>query len=355
MAAPKVARSDVVKRLLHKYKGEKLDEWPVPTLDEWEEGVGEDTPWLVPGWIPENSFGLMSGQQKRACKTWTAFQLALCVACPEATFDAFKPTRYGPVLIVEEEGTAPQTKARLQMIKRALGIKKTPNVHFVHHNHVKLDDERWRARLLAKVESLQPALVILDALSYMHDGDENSVREMSPTVETLRLMRGGGTSIIVLAHLDKTKGENKRSDIDTQVRGSSLIVNAYDSHIALRRYKMTEEFIQCTVRHRDADETHCLLRWHIDDAAVVKEPKARLQLAAKPSDEAEIHTETFNEKCLEALEPGELYTLDQLRALLGVSDRHVKRVMRQLADQKLISIEGNKYRTKNIDSDSTSH
>lgn len=341
--------------MLHKYKGEQLDNWPIPTLDAWEQGVGEAIPWLVPGWVPEDSFGLMSGQQKRAHKTWTAFQLALCVACPEANFEPFKPTRYGPVLIVEEEGTAPQTKARMQMIRRALGITKAPDVHFAHHSHVKLDDERWRARLLSKVETLKPALVILDALSYMHDGDENSVREMSPTVETLRLMRGGGTSIIVLAHLDKTKGENSRADIDTQVRGSSLIVNAYDSHIALRRYRASDEFIQCTVRHRDAGEFHHLLKWHIDDAALVQVPKARLQLAAKPTDEAEIHTETFNEKCLEALEPGELYTLDQLRKLFGVSDRHVKRVMRQLAEQNLVTIKGNKFSVKTVDGESVSH
>lgn len=240
--------------------------WLPPTLDQWLAEVDETQEWLIDRIIPRDALVLVSGHQKRAYKTWFSFLAGLVLASGR-TQSLFRPLVTGPVLIVEEEGARPQTKQRFQMLANTYGFtpEEMRNVYFSHRQRVKLDDPGWRAKLLAAARHIKPVLVIYDALSYAHTGDENSHADMAPVIDTLQALRSTGASVAVLAHLDKQRGENPRADIDTQVRGSSIIVNAYDMHLALRRYKMSAAHIDCIARARDAAEARYSITWDISE------------------------------------------------------------------------------------------
>jgi RecA-family ATPase len=241
-------------------------DWCPPTLTDWLAQVDENVRWLIPDFVPEDSLILLSGQQKRAFKTWFALTCALATALGRDV-GGLKPTRAGPVLFIEEEGARASTKSRFKMLLNTYMIapEELSNVYFAHRNRIKLDDQGWRARLSNFMAAKQPALVVYDGLSFAHTGDENSHKDMSPVIDTLQLLRSFSCSTLLLAHVDKQRGENPHADIDIQVRGSSIIINSYDTHIAMRRYKMSDAHITCTVRSRDAEEKEFVVSWDIDE------------------------------------------------------------------------------------------
>jgi RecA-family ATPase len=240
--------------------------WLPPTLDTWLAEVDESQEWHIDRIIPRDALVLISGHQKRAYKTWFSFLAGLVVASGRAQ-SLFNPLASGPVIIVEEEGARPQTKQRFQMLCNTYGFTDADlkNVFFSHRQRVKLDDPAWRKKLIDAARHIQPALVIYDALSYAHTGDENSHADMAPVIDTLQALRQTGSSVAILAHLDKARGENPRADIDTQVRGSSIVVNAYDMHLALRRYKMAAAHIDLIARARDAAEARFSVTWDVSE------------------------------------------------------------------------------------------
>jgi len=243
--------------------------WSPPSVAEWIEAAPKEVKWLVDYFVPEDSVILLSGQQKLAFKTNLALCLSILVAAGK-TFGCLHTSAARPVLYVYEEGSSAGTRSRLIKICKGLGVDPTSlhTMYLAHRQRVKLDDSAWRRQLIRFVQYEKPGLVVLDTMSYMHLGDENSVKEMSSSIETIQHIRDAGASVVVLAHLDKTKGGNPRADIDTQIRGTSLVVNFYDVHIACRRYRKSDMHIDMTVRHRDDEEKEFKISWTVEPESI---------------------------------------------------------------------------------------
>lgn len=307
--------------------------WCPPTLPEWLAQVDEAATWLIQDFIPEDSLVLLTGQQKRAFKTWFALVCALATAIGK-DIGGVKPTRKGTVLIIEEEGARASTKSRFKMLMNTYLITDSDvsNVFFAHRNRVKLDDPQWRQRLINFMEIKQPSLVVFDGLSFAHSGDENSHKDMSPVIGTLQLLRAYNCSTLLLAHVDKQRGENATADIDTQVRGSSVIVNAYDTHIAMRRYKMSTKHIDCIVRSRDDEEKEFVVSWDIRKP----ENHASLHYHRKHSDtEEQPMTDDFIARCKVQLETahGDKWSNAALRKIWEVGTKTANLVRDALIEQ----------------------
>lgn len=239
--------------------------WEPPTLATWMKDVKDKRRWLFDKFLPYDALVLVSGHQKRAYKTWTADAIALLLASGKS-FGALMPVQAGTVLYIEEEGQPVETRNRLQGLANAfqIDIAALDNLFYVFRNRVKLDDKKWQQRLERTIAKHKPTLVILDAMVYLHSADENKTNDMQAIVNVLQTIRASGASVLYLAHLN-SKGSDHKIDIDEQVRGSGLFTNAYDMHLALRKYDATNgPFpIALTVRARGAPERRYEVSWDI--------------------------------------------------------------------------------------------
>lgn len=239
------------------------DTWAVPTLPEFLKEVAASPKWLIPDLLQEGSLTLLSGQKKRAMKTFLAFHVSLCLA-GKVKAGLIAPERKGAVLIIEEEGTKAGTMERLLGLCKGLGIapEKFTNLYFAHHHGIMLDDPKWKKKILAFIKEKKIALVILDALVYMHKRDENNIADIAPVIQTLRDLRRAGPSIIYLMHTGKGVGLDKKADPDDQVRGSGIFTDLYDTHWALRRYSRHETEIRFACFHKDmVEDAYYNVKW----------------------------------------------------------------------------------------------
>lgn len=317
--------------------------WSPPLLSDWLESVDVNKAWIIEHILPEDGLVLISGQQKRAFKTWFAFLLALCVSQGKKV-GLLNPKRKGPVLIIEEEGARAQTKSRFLMLCATLGLKTSDltNIHFAHRERVKLDDEEWRKKIVDLVRRVEPVLVIYDALSYAHTGDENSHQDMTKVIDTMQSVRASGTTMVMLVHLDKQRGENPRSDIDTQPRGSSIIVNAYDTHLALRRYKMSAAHVDLYARHRDDAERRYSITWDVKEPSALDPNSGYAKFSMLEVIEGEKANDDLIERCKAILESesGTSWSARRLRELWEVSEKTSKMIRDNLIEAEFLEQNG---------------
>lgn len=329
------------------HNGQSVSQLTLPRLNDWLSEARTATRWIVEHIVPCDSLVLVSGQQKRAHKTWLADSLAIAISTgvPIGGFNVLEP---GPVLYCQEEGSFAGTRNRILGICQTYKVSQADlnNIHFSFHRRVKLDAPKWRKALVDYVSEHNIKCIVLDAITYMHLADENKISEMAPVIETLQDMRSLGASVIYLAHLDKTRGESKRADIDSQVRGASIVVNAYDQHIALRRYAMKEQWIKLTVRAREAEERDYRLRWDIKLGDADPETKLR------PVKHAELIFEELNEAgqlhatadlCHAKLLSGQQYTMATLKRAWGTGAERTKKILEVLLESGLVRNEGTNY------------
>ncbi|NJO17728.1 MAG: AAA family ATPase [Thioploca sp.] len=153
---------------------------------------------------------------------------------------------------------------RMRAILHNMGVKEPPkDFYLAFRPLIKLDREEHVKLVLNAVKKYKPRLVILDPLFRMLEGDENSQKDINKVIDALFKIRACGTVIMLLAHLNTTHGDNAQKDIDSQVRGSSLIVGSYDVHLALRKYTNKTKHIDLTVRNRNGAEEEFAVFWKI--------------------------------------------------------------------------------------------
>lgn len=333
--------------------------WKILNYAEWREKVPPATRWIIPGFLASEALVMMSGQQKLAWKTWTADTLAVSVSTGKAV-GPFEPLEAVPVLYFQEEGTHQGTKMRLDGIANTWGIdpRSLTNLHFVFHERLKLDVEDWKLKVVGAIRHLGIKLLILDAITYMHLADENKTSEMGKVVDTLQLCKSLGTTVLWLAHLDKDRGSKRKADIDTQPRGSSLVVNAYDYHFALRRYNARDAHIDLILRAREQEERHYCVTWDIvkhnekvfdehlgKDVDVEVIDKAALALREVNEEPAQ-DKEGMLDKFAKMLAPGKEYSANELRSEWSCSATTCKWARAKLLEQEVLVLKNGKYALK---------
>ena len=233
-------------------------------MDAWipEALATKQQSWLIDGMIPSDGVVIISGQQKRARKTYFAMSLGLGVAT--GTHPILSVKGQGPVLGIFEEGRDAPTAERFTKLYEAHGLDTVPNFHIAWRPRIKLDDKDHRKALLEAIDTIKPVFVILDPFFRMISGDENRQEDVNKVIDTVFDIRDKGCTVALLAHLDKSRGESHASDIDQQIRGSGVLANSYDVHLALRKYKAKHKHIQLTVRDREGPERVYHQTWNKD-------------------------------------------------------------------------------------------
>jgi len=172
--------------------------------------------WIVFQLISAGSVSLFYGDPGSK-KTFLLLSLAVCIALGKPWLGFM--VNQCKVLIIDEESGERRLSLRLAAaIRGELGDENTP-VEFVSLAGFLLDNKVDQKELLEIIKTSSAKLVIIDALTDVMNGDENSKQDTQPVFTALRrIAESTNAAIIVIHHSNKRGG----------YRGSSAIKGALD-------------------------------------------------------------------------------------------------------------------------------
>lgn len=222
----------------------------------------EGPEWLVTDLWSASAVGIIGGEPK-SCKTWLGLDIAISVASGTPCLDKFEVPQSGPVLIYLGEDSLWALKQRLTSISQHRGLQleelplytlPTPRLQLaspIGRYRKQQQEESDQEKLWAKVQELNPKLVLLDPLVRMSQADENSANELNEVLDYLRaLQRQFDTSVVLTHHARKARPESGKQR-GTDLRGSSNLHSWTDSLIFINRDENTER-LTASVEHRGA-------------------------------------------------------------------------------------------------------
>lgn len=209
----------------------KLRVWTIGEILTHDFGPEE---WLVKSLITKQGITAFSGNPGDF-KTWVTIHIALCVSRKAPVFGKFATTQ-GAVLIIDEEDHIRVVKGRLEL----LGAKDTDAIHYLSQSGFKADNEKALQAVVDFVKEKNIKLVILDSLVRIHQQEENDATGMAKVFSSIQKIIVAGASILFTHHHRKQYGFGN-SNPGQNMRGSSDILAAVDSHITVERKRDKEE------------------------------------------------------------------------------------------------------------------
>ncbi len=176
-------------------------------------------------------------------KTWTAGQLALALVRGESWMGLQAPERPCRVGILELELHAFRLQARLKVIAGDSGLTEDDNrLEIVARpdlrGAVNIQDESDWAALQAWCREHKLDVLIVDALSRVHDVEESSAHDFAPVLARLdQLRHETGTAVLLIHHERKGDSAGRDDDMDA-LRGTSRM--ASDPNLLIRLVKVGE-------------------------------------------------------------------------------------------------------------------
>lgn len=235
--------------------GMKLSESPALPNNEITPGVSPmwytdlatlniDPPsWIVDMLIPDSSISIISAPPGQY-KTWLAFSIAIKVASGEPVFEQFQ-TKKTNVLIIDEESGLARTRHRLEQ----LGASVDSQIAVSSYHSFKLDEANAKS-LIDYCKAQKIGLVIFDSLTRIHNGDENSAKDMSAVMGELKRLAQANIGVFLIHHNRKPgqfggKGAN-------EMRGSGDILAACDVQLSVKRKVDSNTITVFQNKNRDA-------------------------------------------------------------------------------------------------------
>jgi hypothetical protein len=185
------------------------------------------TDWLVKGFLAQGDTVIAAGEPTVG-KSWLTLDLAVAVACGRASYLGKDVMRQGRVLYIDEENPEDIVLQRLERL--GMDKENTGNIRFLHHQGVRFDKNP--ERIIDEAIAFSPTLTIVDSLSRVHAGDENSAAHVVALFNDGfgPLVRETGSTLLILHHVNKSDG----SSAFGRLRGSSdlsgVIDQGYDIH-----------------------------------------------------------------------------------------------------------------------------
>ena len=177
----------------------------------------------------------------------------------------------------------------------------------------------WRAMAEAGQVPAQLDVLVLDTLHNATAGaDENSARDVSTIMQTLRLLRDALGCAIVLVHHSNKAG--------TDYRGSSSLKGAMDS--MLRAQKTGDSYILSCEKIKDGEAWQAQRFELAQDGDAAEGVHVKWTGAAKAAGKAETHAA----RCVAFLRAnaGEYFTADDITREIGLSPDNAKNVLADL-------------------------
>ena len=218
-----------------------LTKWLIPLADF----LGDDAPyddagdWLLRDMIPRRELSLLAGAPKVG-KTWIAIDMAIAIASGR-DWAGFSCTLGRParVLFVEMEDNRRRVSKRVYELLRGQGVALADL-----EDTLRISDKlvRWPlGNMDAFVTELKdcgwiPDLIIIDSLTRVMNGDQNSTRDAAAFgAGVTQLSRELGAAVCLIHHTRKAKADEAGSNQapgQNEVRGSGDLV-ALARHIVI--------------------------------------------------------------------------------------------------------------------------
>ena len=184
--------------------------------------------WVVQDLIP---FGTITALTGEANGYKTFFTQAMTSSVNAGTpFLGHFPTTKGKVFVVDEENHRRHIKERYE----SLGISATSDIVFLSQEGIRIDEPEHITKLRELLDKEKPSLVILDSLVRLHGGEENSATEIAKAFAGMRRLIDIDRAIVVIHHHRKPRTSGQKSNSQS-IRGSSDILAAVDTHLAIDR------------------------------------------------------------------------------------------------------------------------
>lgn len=216
-----------------------------PTLGSWAESVeSDDTPsFIIPKFLPADNLILLSGQPKDGRKTFFAMLTALIAATGKGV-GPMKCERPVNVLYIYREGARKPTLQRFKALCAGHGFPKPSaisSLFFHHRGNFWLDTGDWVSDVCAFIIEHKIGVVYIDTFAKSCQSDENSSRDMGVAVQQAEKLRDAGATVVLVHHLKKgspslSNGRSGFPEPDKDLRGSSALAGAYETHWAVRTY-----------------------------------------------------------------------------------------------------------------------
>lgn len=163
--------------------------------------VDDDSdPYVVAGIIPEAMPAMIVGAPKSR-KSWIMIYLAICVAAGLPAFG--RPTKRGRVLVIAREDTARETRRRMRLVMRALGVEPETLRGWLRVDSTQplyLDLDADLIALAYTLKEFRPSVCFVDSLSRVHAKNEDSKTEMGIVLNRWSDLCGNYSCSIVLLH-----------------------------------------------------------------------------------------------------------------------------------------------------------
>lgn len=178
--------------------------------------------WLWEPWIPRGMMTLAAGFPG-AGKTWLALDIARAVLSGETWPDGQKIEKPGKVIYVEGEAVPQISVNRIEK----MGLHGHGIFPMLPENGeiLNLTTMSYQHRLVDMVMGVRPELIVVDSLSDVDDGGQNSKEEVQHLLRFLvDLARMGNCGLLVLHHLKKPANDQKIQLVTMHdLRGSGYI------------------------------------------------------------------------------------------------------------------------------------
>lgn len=305
---------------------------PKPLLAWVEETEKKpELPWLLTNFIQYDSLVQITGPATIAFKTWFAMTCGLVVASGGMAHGLSAPSKQN-VLYLLQEGPAKPSAERFRKLEAGLQIplSSVPNFYFQHREPFLLNSSQDMDQIATYCLKQEVKLVVIDTLSKVNPGDENSSQDINIALRGMDKIRkkAPGCSIMYLHHTGKPPGEKGPArDIDDESRGSSALAGGYDIHIAFRKRFSEQDHLEVTVRGNQIKEAKYEIEWKIGDVS------AHFVLSGVGS--GDITTARATELAA-LLEPGTGYNPTELGDLWKMSPEQAKYLAHKIAQMNLI-------------------
>ncbi|MFH1385726.1 MAG: AAA family ATPase, partial [Patescibacteria group bacterium] len=205
----------------------------------------ENKKWIIERLVPRDGIVAISGFP--GCfKTWVILDLILKVAIGEKFLGRFE-TDQSPVLFIDEENGEKLIQERVGL----LGYKDDLPIYLASYSDFIINPKNVEKTINFCLEK-NIKLVVFDSLIRIHTGNENDAGEMATVLNGLKQLAKNGITVIFTHHNRKPSGNN-RGDSAHEMRGSSDIRAAVNSHLAINS-KEAEGFIEIKqTKLRDAE------------------------------------------------------------------------------------------------------
>jgi hypothetical protein len=196
----------------------------VSTLAQLMSQKFPDQEYIINRILPDSSITILSGTS-RSFKTYVLLHAALAIASGTPFLGQFE-TSQSSVLIIDEENGDRLLQKRLKQLNAPADLP----IYFTHG--FQLDEANLNATITrCKEDGVR--LVIIDSLIRIHASDENSSRDMAQVFRLLRRFTENDIAVLVTQHNRKQVAFS--GDAGNEMRGSTDILAAVDSHIGVTR------------------------------------------------------------------------------------------------------------------------